>query len=370
MKQWIYKPLLALVFIGLLSTSSFANERKDFTKTIKKEFDISSNGEVSLNNQFGKIDVNTWDKNGVKIAVTIIVRADSEKEAQGVFDRIEIDFSNGNDYVKVETDINSQKNSWWGWNNRRADFAINYNVFLPKTVQLDLKNKHGDTYIATLANKAAIDIAHGDLTANGFDGDLDLEMAHSNGTIVSARNVSAELAHSKVRFKKTDNVNFETAHCKVGIGDAQKIRLDSRHTNFEIGNIEELRVDSRHDYFEIDFANAVFSESQHTNYEIEKVGKIVDLDCSHGGASIDHLEKGFEEVMLIGSHANYKIRLADGAAYQLDASGTHSGIRYPMDMDITYEKDKNYLQEVKGEKGSGTKGVIKVRLSHGGLRIR
>ena len=370
MKQWIYKPMLILCLIGLLSPFAFANGRKDFTKTIKKEFDISSNGEVGLSNKFGKIEVNTWDKNSVKIAVTIIVKADSEDEAQDVFDRIDIDFSNGSDYVKAETNIQPQRSNWWGWSNSHSDFAINYDVFMPRNVKLDLRNKHGDTYIAELSGSAEIDIAHGDLSADGFDGNVDLEMAHSNGTVLSARDLEADLAHSKIRFNKLDDVSIESAHCKIDIGEAKKVRLESRHTNFEIGNIEELRVDSRHGVFEIDFINTIFSEAEHTNFRIEKVGRTADLDCSHGGVSIDHLEKGFEEVLLVGAHTSYKIGLADGVAYQLDASGTHSGISYPMDMDITYEKDKNYVREVKGSKGSGSKGLIKARLSHGGLRIR
>ena len=73
--------------------------------------------------------------------------------------------------------------------------------------------------------------------------------------------------------------------------------------------------------------------------------------------------------MLVGTHANYKIRVADGASYKLDASGQHAGIRYPSDMDITYEKDKSNSQEVKGSKGSSG-GLIKARLTHGGLRVR
>lgn len=371
MKQWIYKPMLLIVLVGLVSGTTYAEGRRDFTKTIKKEFDITRDGDVGLSNQFGKIEINTWDKNRVKIAITIIARTDSERKAQEVFDRIDIDFSNGRDYVKAVTEIGrSKRSSWWGIYNNNGDFAINYEVFLPKTISLDLKNRHGDTYIVELVGNAEIDIAHGSITADGFGGELELEMAHSNGTIISAKNLDADLSHSNIRFKKIGNITIETAHCGVDIGHAKKIKLDAQHTDFEIGDIDELRVDSRHSNFEIESVKSIFSESAHSTYEIEQVSNIIDFDFSHGGATIDLLEKGFEEVSLYGQHASFKIKIANDAAFSLDLSGSHTGIRYPSGMDITYEKDKNNMQEIRGSKGGSNKGLIKARLSHGGVRIR
>lgn len=375
MKPWIYKHLLLLVLVGLVSTTTYANDgREEFTKTIKKEFEINKNGEVGISNQFGKIEINTWDKDRVKFSIVISVRTSTESRAQEIFDRIDVDFANGSDYVKAVTEIESQKNKW-GWNgwkgNNNADFAINYEIFLPKTVALDIKNRHGNTYISEMSGNAELDIAHGNITADGFTGSLDFEMQHGNGTVVSANNLDGDISHSNIRFKKLGNVQLETAHCQIDLGDAKKIRLDSRHTNFEIGDIEELRVDSRHDHFEIEAAKSVFSESQHTTYEIDKLSTIADFDCQHGGAYIDYLEKGFEEIILAGSHAGFKIRMDDAAAFKLDAYASHAGIRYPMDMDISYEKDKNNAHEVRGKRGgSSNPGEIRARLAHGSLRIR
>lgn len=370
MKEWIYKPIVLLLLIGMVGTN-YANERKDFTKSIKKEFDITKDGEVGLSNQFGKIEINTWNKSRVKIAVTIIARTNTEDQAQEIFDRISIDFANGSNYVRANTEIQSSKNNWgWGWGKNSSDFSINYEVFLPKTVELDIANKHGDTYIVEMEGNAELDIRHGNITADGFLGNVEIDFAHSNGTLIAAKSLDGEIAHSNIRFKQIGNTDLETAHCHIGIDNAKEIKLDTRHTNFEMGQIEELRVDSRHSNFEIDFVQSIFSESAHTVYEVDKVAKNVDFDFSHGGATIDLLEKGFEEVVLDGAHASFRIRVDESADYELDAYGTHAGIRYPLDLDVTYERDKNNSQEIKGSKGSGSKGLIKARLSHGGLRLK
>jgi len=338
MKPWIYKQLLLLALVGLGSTITYADDgREEFTKTIKKEFDISKTGEIGISNQFGKIEINTWNKDRAKFSIVIAVRTNSESNAQEIFDRIDIDFANGSDYVKAVTEI----------------------------------HRHGNTYISEMSGNAELDIAHGNITADGFTGSLEFEMAHGNGTIVMANSLDADISHSNMRFKKLGNVQLEAAHCQIDLGDAKRIKLDSRHTNFEMGDIEALRADSQHDHFEIDAAKAVYSESSHSTYEIDKLSLVADFDCQHGGAYIDYLEKGFEEITLEGSHAGFKIRMDEAAAFELDAYASHAGIRYPMDMDISYEKDKNNAHEVQGKRGgSGNAGEIRARLQHGSLRIR
>ena len=196
MNNFIFRGSIFL-FLICLSTTSFALGKKDYKKTIDKEFDITKNGSVELDNKFGQLDVRTWDKNKVKINVTVTVRASSEKESEPVFDRISIHFSNGKDFVTAKTDIASNSNnswfSWGSWNNS-SDFSIDYEVYLPKTIALDLENRHGPTIIAAMDGDAKVEIAHGELTAKGFAGELDLDMAHAKGKIGFVKQLKADLA--------------------------------------------------------------------------------------------------------------------------------------------------------------------------------
>jgi len=375
MKKWIHKSLLLLLMCSLVA-SSYADNRKDYKKTIKKEFDLSKDGELEIDNKFGQVEIKTWDKNSVSIEVTVIVRADSEKEASPIFDRISIHFSNGKDYVKAETEIQSKKSSsWWGWNNynNSNDYSIDYDVYMPATADLDLTNNHGESIIAKLRGDATIDIAHGDISAEGFEGDLELDIAHSDGNIGDVQKLEADIAHSDIRFRNIKEADFEMAHGDIEIDEIDILRLDSRHANYELGKVGELRVDTRHDDIEIQYVGTIISEAQHTRFEIDKLGRLGDLDCSHGGVSIDYIEPDFQSINLYGSHTNFRIRVDEDASYQLDASGSHAGITYPSDMDIRYEKDKNSSHEVRGFIGNANeKGarMIKARMSHGGLRLR
>ena len=81
--------------------------KTEFKKNINEEFNISADGDVSLTNKYGKVDLKTWSQNKVKIDVTITVDARNQSDANDIFERIKIQFDNGADFVKAETSIPS-----------------------------------------------------------------------------------------------------------------------------------------------------------------------------------------------------------------------------------------------------------------------
>ncbi|MEM1219518.1 MAG: hypothetical protein AAGH79_11420, partial [Bacteroidota bacterium] len=157
----VYSWVWASFLIGLVSFSSPA-DKKEFTQSVKKEFAIDANGLVGLANKYGNINLLTWEKDRAKIEVTITVQAGNEEKALKVFDRININFSDkGSSEVRVETQIESQNNNWWGSSGGSGEFTIDYEVFVPSTVELDLYNKYGNIDLAPVEGKTTINLKYG-----------------------------------------------------------------------------------------------------------------------------------------------------------------------------------------------------------------
>ena len=83
----VYEFSARLLLLALLVSVAHIGVAAEFTKTIKKEFDITSDGTTSITNKYGKVEIKTWDRNRVKVDVTIVVKASSESKAQEVFDQ-------------------------------------------------------------------------------------------------------------------------------------------------------------------------------------------------------------------------------------------------------------------------------------------
>ena len=347
-------------------------DAQEFTKTIKKEFPITSNGTVDLANKYGKVEVHTWERNRVKIDVSIVVDARSESSAQDVFDRITIDFSNDDAFVKAETTIESS-NSWWSssWGNNKSEFQVNYDVYMPVSCNLRLGNQYGDSNVEAISGNADVEVKYGNFQLEGIGGSLKVSLGYGNGTVVKARDVSAAVSYSKINFSDAQDILFETKYSKIFVDKGASIKADSKYDQFNIGKIVRFNCESRYGNVEIGDAETVIANSRYTDYKVGKLRDGADFDIEYGGLKVNDLAKGFSSVVLNGKYSDFKIYVEPGASFTLDGATNYAAIAYPTEMDVTYEKDKGTSHEVKGHVGTeGARSTIKANLSYGGLRVR
>jgi acylphosphatase len=106
--------ILLLGVLVLFSMSTPVNDMqiitaKKYSKSIEKNFPISAKGEVVIINQYGNLDINTWNKNEVQFKVEIVVNATSESVAEDVFEAISVEFEGNKSLVRAETVIEEKK---------------------------------------------------------------------------------------------------------------------------------------------------------------------------------------------------------------------------------------------------------------------
>ncbi len=360
-----------LLLIGLLWSSAPALAKGEFTKTIKKEFDITKDGTTAIYNKYGKVDIKTWDKNRVKIDVRIVVKASSESSAQKVFDRIKIAFINNPNYVKAETTIEPVNKSWWGWGGDKSDFSIIYEVYMPPTNKLDLGAKYCDVYVAALQGEASANVSYGNFKMDGFNDNARITLAYGNGNLSRARNVYLDAKYGNLSVQEAGDIEINSKYTTVSLEKAADIRSNSKYDTYRVGTVKEFRNNGKYDNIEIRNAESVVVASQYTNVKVEKVNKNLDLNLEYGGASVGTVAKGFNQVNLLGKYTDFKLGVERGATFQFDASSRYAGINYPSDMTVTYEYEKSSAREVKGHVGGqNAGGAIKARLDYGGLRVK
>lgn len=344
---------------------------REFTKTITKDFPIIADGAVSIANKYGKVEVRTWDKNRVKIEVTIVVSAKSESIANDIFERIDVNFTNSRDYVSAETIIEPQKSSWFDWGSSiNAEFQINYEVFMPSSCALTLRNKYGDAFVEPLAGKTNLEIKYGNFRLEGVDNALSVMLGYGNGTVVKAKNINSDLGYSKLNISEAGDITLTSKYSKIVIDKAGLISGESKYDNLLLGNVKKLNLLAKYGDVEIREAEELITSAKYTDF---KVGQLEDggvFELQYGGLYIEKLERGFSSLELRGNYADFKINVEPGSNYELDASTNYAGIAYPAALKVTYEKDKGTSQAVKGHMGtSGARSVIKATLEYGGLKV-
>ena len=372
--------LLVVLFSGssinattpMLELAKVKAKKEEFTKQINKDFPITSDGTINLINRYGDVDIKTWNQNKVSIKITIKVKAKDKEAAQEVFDRIDFDFSNSEDYVKAENIIESSRNkSWWGWSNSKTEFKINYEVKMPKGGALDVYNKYGDVFAAEVDGRAKVGVDYGNLRMDGVNNSLEVNLGYSNGTIYKCRDVDAYVKYGKLKFKAAEDMNIESKYSKVYIDEAKKVKAYSKYDTYEIGKIEILRSEGKYDNYRIESARTVEFSSRYSDLHLDKLSEKANVDIEYGSFEVEEMSKGFSEINLEGKYADFKINLHDDAAFSMDMAGSYAELSYPSGMEINYEKEKSNEHEVKGYKGSKSGGgKIYARLKYGGVRLR
>lgn len=346
---------------------------QDFTKTIKKEFPLNSNGTVNIVNKYGKVDVKTWDKNRAKVDVTIVVKASSESQAQPVFDRIRIEFANDDSYVKAETVIESTKGNWFDWGgwNEKTEFQINYQVYMPASASIDLTNKYGDASVASLNGKAKADIKYGNIHLEGANSGLSLVLDYGNGTVVKSGDANLNVSYSKLTVNDIRNVNLTSKYSKLNMGNCGDLNAESRYDDFKLDKVGHLQCTAKYGSMAVGTANSIKATGQYTDLTVERLKGNGDFDLYYGGLRINNVSKGFEKINLLGKYSDFKIGIENGASYTFDANASFAGIAYPDGLVVTYEQEKGSSHQVKGHVGGqNARGVIKASLNYGGLKVK
>ena len=91
MKFRLYILVTCFSFLSVVVSANPGDPLVEKRKTYSKSYSISGSDKVTLNNQFGEMKILTWDKNEIKVEVTIVCKASSDEVAQKIMDKISIE---------------------------------------------------------------------------------------------------------------------------------------------------------------------------------------------------------------------------------------------------------------------------------------
>ncbi len=243
--------ILALAVLIAMPAMSRAGDKTDGSekiKTISKSYTVSATEKLKIENSFGDVIINTWDKSEFKVDIEMYAKATSDDKAQYILDHIKVSDSQSDNVVRFKTDIhinggnhNGDDNDDDGdddkdnnrnrnrHNNNNQQFHVNYVVYMPATNPLSLENSFGKTTVPDFKGLANLTSKFGSLTAGNLDNVEAISVEFGKADIGDVHN-------GKLSFKFDDRT-------VVGkISGTVKLNIEfSGHVQFNVGNnIEEL----------------------------------------------------------------------------------------------------------------------------------
>ncbi|MBS1667421.1 MAG: hypothetical protein JST58_08595 [Bacteroidetes bacterium] len=250
------KLLLATLVIQPMLTWATGNEDgAEKRKTISKSYSVGSNDKLNIDNSFGDVIINIWDKNEFKVDIEIYAKGATDEKAQQIIDNIKInDYRSGNN-ISFKTHVQGTDNEKTDERNRDHDdsddngnnknnysyhkhnvvnsyqFHINYIVYMPSANPLQIINQFGKTVLPDFKGFINLTSKFGSLNSGNLDNVEAIDVEFGEAQI-------GDIHNGKLTFK------FD-GKCSVGklSGSIKIINEFSDLVQYYVSNaIEELTI--------------------------------------------------------------------------------------------------------------------------------
>jgi hypothetical protein len=234
--------LNTLVFITLLSLPAFSfagnGDEVEKKKAINKSYTVTASDKLNIENSFGNVVINIWDKNEIKVDIDIAANGSTEERAQKILDEIEVTESRSGSNIYFKTDVGEIHNNGGHHKDKGEDgrennrtFHIDYVVYMPKMNPLKIENSFGKITVPDLGGLSNLTSKFGGLIAGKLDNVEAIDVEFGTADIAQVRN-------GKVTFKFDSKSHIDKISGSVRINSefSGNVQLNIQD------NIEELTL--------------------------------------------------------------------------------------------------------------------------------
>ncbi|RIJ37089.1 hypothetical protein D1627_13390 [Pontibacter oryzae] len=285
-------------------------------KVIEKSFKVTSKDILSFENEWGKVHVNTWDKNEVQVRVDVIARAGTEAKAQEVLNNIKVVESRSGNTYSFRTKREPMRIS-----NNDKSMEINYTIYMPANNAIAVKNSFGDVYLASLKGKADIDISYGSLKCD--------RLANSSNNV--------KLSYSSGSCTYINGGNLSIAFSSMKVDEASGLQGHSKYSDFKVGNLEQT----------------------------------MEMDLKYGSFKIDNISKNIQKISLDSGFTPVSLNFADNTAFNFDVNVQFGNFNVDKSLVTITSHEKSYTSaEYKGRFGGASpKGLVSITSKYGDVKF-
>ena len=159
---------LLLISSCALTASAREESKRDFAKT----FALPAGRTLRVENRNGRVSVRTHTRGEAQIQVTIRCSAPGAEEARRCSDAIQIVADEASGGVRTVFPNN--------WRGNNLSYSVDYDITMPATAPLDVRNRFGNTDVSNLQASATINSANGSVTFLAGRGRQHIENSFGN----------------------------------------------------------------------------------------------------------------------------------------------------------------------------------------------
>jgi len=350
----IYKIIMVLLFIPIVTVGNNKNKKGKYNKdkSYQKEYSVSKNALLKINNKFGDINITSWNQNTIKIDVKISVSGNNEQKVISKLDEITVNFSGAKDLVSAVTEI-ANKNRGWS-NTNRLNFDITYVVKVPTTNKIDIYNKYGDISLNELKNKANISCKYGNVDiGNLYAENNDITLKYSNKSVIEKMKTGTiSGGYSSVTIGETDNVSIDANYTKAYINMADKVHFEGNYGGVFSEKVTELYVDGN--YMKI---------------KVDHLENKMNVDTSYSSIKVENISEGLESIIIDSNYTSVNLNYSEGLGFKFNIDLSYANFKYNDKLYFIESREKNTSKYYMGYVNNKDGASINIVSDYGNVSI-
>lgn len=287
---------------------------QEFRIRVTKEFKISPGAKVEVNNKYGKIVINVWNKQECKADIEIVGYGKSDDQAKKMAELVEIQESTPGGHVRLETKYRPSGNSWLRNEKRdsREYVNVNYVISVPASLGvLMLRNNFGDILARELPFRVSdIGVNYGFLDIGNAGNMLKVNLNYTD----------------KARIGNASQLQVNASYSNLRCGNVDKLQINSSNGNYTIGDVGNLQLNCSYDDYKIADINVVHLNGSYTNVKTEKLKETGVFSTNYSDVTIGRLLPSFKVLNISGRYSDYKIGIDRSTPFRIVASLRHGDL--------------------------------------------
>ena len=284
--KWIAVLTAILFFVGLNLSEGAVKEKfeEKFTKTVS----LAKDGEVSLTNISGSIEVKTWDKGEVKIDALKISKATTVDKAKENSAKVKITVEKEGNTLKIKTEYPRSKKEW---KKDSINVSVNYYLMIPAKAAAKISSVSGNVDLESIGGAAKVKAISGSVTIKKADKGVDCDVVSGNIIVqdvtgnaylkaISGKidaegirgSIKSSVVSGKIRLRNVSEADTVDAKATSGsVSYEGKIKSDGRYTLTNHSGVVEMVLPSGSGF---EFEAKTFSGRIHSDFEVKVSGEI------------------------------------------------------------------------------------------------
>ena len=339
----------SLIILCTLSIHAFANEQNtDREKKIIKNYSVSNNDKLNIENEYGQVTVNTWDKNEVNVEVTVMSNAGTESKTQEILESVNISETRAGGSIYLKTLIRASN-----FKAGKSSLKVNYNISVPAWLSMNIVNKFGNVYLPSLTGNLQLKVTYGNIKAGKLLGSSEkrIEVSFGAADIDEVENLSIESKYSKLNIDKINKAEIQNAFGKTVIQEANSLRVTQKYGDLDLRKV-----------------NTLVATIEFSNVDLDFIGKSADLNLKYSGnAELGTISSSVELLKVNASFSTVYMKFDETANLDFDAHLKFGDLklnnRYMKDY-VKSTKDNTNNYDYKGKIGNGSGGNLMITTSY------